>query len=372
MSAKTSPIKDAKDALVQLGPGSLQNAPVEEWQPPAQPAKTAPAGSPPPLNLAACLLTAKELETMDLPPRLYFMDGWLCEGDLGFIFAPRGVGKTWLGMALPAAISKGKPLGLWKAGERPVRVLYVDGEMPLELSRKRSRGLEIGEGDVTFLHHAQLFEREGASLNIGLQAHREAITDLLVEQGFRLLVLDNLSSLASGIAENKGEDYEPIAHWLLELRRRKITVIVIHHAGRNGLMRGHSKREDACSWIIELRNAKTDEEPGAKFVSHFAKCSRNTGDPLPDLLWHFTTDENGKVNIHCETVVVSEFESFIAHVFDGVETQVDLAEIMGKNKSVICKWVKKAVEAGRIKREGNRLLPVENPSKAKRRADIDD
>ncbi len=275
-------------------------------------------------------------------------------------------------MALPAAISKGKPLGLWKAGERPLRVLYVDGEMPLELSRKRSFGLEIGEGDVTFLHHEQLFEHTGASLNIGLQAHREEITGLLVEQGFRLLVLDNLSSLASGIAENKGEDYEPIAHWLLELRRRKISVIVIHHAGRNGLMRGHSKREDACSWIIELRNAKTDEEPGAKFVSHFAKCSRNTGDPLPDLLWHFTTNENGKVNIHCETAEVSEFETLIAHVLDGVETQVDLAETMGKNKSVICKWVKKAVDAGRIKREGNRLLPPEKFAKPKHRPDPDD
>lgn len=371
MSAKT-PIKDAKDALQQHGPEHLRKAPSEEWRPQSQPAHTAPSGTPPPLNLVACLLTAKELETMNLPPRLYFMADWLCEGDLGFIFAPRGVGKTWLGMSLPAAISKGKSLGLWKAGEMPVRVLYVDGEMPLELSRKRSRGLEIGEGDVTFLHHEQLFEREGACLNIGLQAHREAITHLLVEQGFRLLVLDNLSSLASGIAENKGEDYEPIAHWLLELRRRKITVIVIHHAGRNGLMRGHSKREDACSWIIELRNAKTDEEPGAKFVSHFAKCSRNTGDPLPDLLWHFTTDDNGKVSIHCETAVVSEFESLIAHVLEGVEMQAELAELMGKPKGTVSKWVKKAVAEGRIKREGNRLLPPAPTPRQQHRAEEDD
>ena len=373
MSAKRTPIKDPKDALVHLGKDHLHNAPVEVWQPPVKaPQPATPASAPPPLNLAACLVHAKDLETMNLPPRLHLLDRWLCEGDLGFIFAPRGVGKTWLGMSLPAAISKGAGLGLWSAGEQPMRVLYVDGEMPLELTLYRSRGLKIAEGDVTYLHHELIFESQETSLNIGLQHHRDTITRLLVEHGFRLLVLDNLSSLASGIAENKGEDYEPIAHWLLELRRRKITVIVIHHAGRNGLMRGHSKREDACSWIIELRDAKSDDEPGAKFVSHFAKCSRNTGDSMPDLLWHFTTSESGEVAIHCETAQVSEYEAFIQHVLDGVEIQAEIAEMMKKPKGTISKWATKAVAEGRIKRTGNRLLPPDKPSRAQHRADVDD
>ena len=101
------------------------------------------------------------------------------------------------------------------------------------------------------------------------------------------MVLDNLSCLASGLDENKGQDHEAISNWLLNLRRRKITVIFIHHAGRGGEMRGHSKREDACSWILQLRDAKEEGDDGAKFISHFAKPSRNTSKALPDLLWHF-------------------------------------------------------------------------------------
>ena len=365
MNSTPPPIKDAKDALVHFGKEHLHQAPVEEWHPPVLPEPVSPLSpaspEPPSLNLSACLLSARELESLNLPPRQHFMDRWLCSGDLGYIFAPRGVGKTWLGMALPAAISKGEGLGLWKVGERPIRVLYVDGEMPLELSQRRSRGLSMAEGDLIFLHHEQIFEQQGASLNIGLSAHRDELTKLLVEQQVHLLVLDNLSSLAFGIAENKGEDYEPIANWLLELRRRKITVIVIHHAGRNGLMRGHSKREDACSWIIELRNAKTDDEAGAKFVSHFAKSSRNTGEPLPDLLWHFTTEESGLVNIHCEAAELSEYETFIQHVLEGVELQSEIAELMGKPKGTISKWVKRATTEGRIYRDGNRLLSPEKP-----------
>ncbi len=37
--------------------------------------------------------------------------------------------------------------------------------------------------------------------------------------------------------------------WLLDLRRRKIAVVIVHHAGRSGEMRGTSKREDNVFWI---------------------------------------------------------------------------------------------------------------------------
>lgn len=316
-----------------------------------------------PLNLASCLLTSSQLNLIQLPKRTVLLDRWLCEADLGYIFAPRGVGKTWLAMALPAAISQCKPLGEWKAGEKACRVLYVDGEMPLELTQYRSRGLNLGQGDVTYLHHEKLFEALGTSLNIGLAQHRESITGLIVENGFQCLILDNLSALASGVDENKGDAYEDIGQWLLELRRRKITVIVIHHAGRNGLMRGHSKREDACSWIVELRDAKREGEPGAKFISHFAKPSRNTGEAMPDLLWHFTTEANGNASILCEQAQTTEYEQFIQHVMDGVEKQADIAEMMGKNKGTISKWVKKAQKDGRIAGGSSKLLPPSNATR---------
>jgi len=309
------------------------------------------------IDLSTCLVTAADLEAMQVPKRTRLLDRWLCAADLGYIFAPRGVGKTWLAMALPSAISQGNSLGQWQAGEQACSVLYVDGEMPLELTQYRSRALALGAGSVTYLHHETVFDTLEASLNIALGEHRAALTALIVEKGFQCLILDNLSALASGVDENKGNEYEPIGQWLLELRRRKITVIVIHHAGRNGLMRGHSKREDACSWILELRDAKQESETGAKFISHFAKPSRNSGDSMPDLLWHFTTDATGQASILCEQAQTTEYEQFIRHVIDGVEQQKDIAEMMGKNKGTICKWAAKALKEGRISGSKNKLLP---------------
>jgi hypothetical protein len=44
--------------------------------------------------------------------------------------------------------------------------------------------------------------------------------------------------------ENEADSWELVNNWLLDLRRRKIAVVIIHHAGRSGEMRGTSKRED--------------------------------------------------------------------------------------------------------------------------------
>lgn len=321
------------------------------------PSPAPPAAKAASIDLSACLVSAADLESMQVPKRTRLLDRWLCEADLGYVFAPRGVGKTWLAMALPSAISQGKALGQWQAGEQACSVLYVDGEMPLELTQYRSRALTLGAGSVIYLHHEMVFDKLDASLNIALPEHRAALSALIVEKGFQCLILDNLSALASGVDENKGNEYEPIGQWLLELRRRKITVIVIHHAGRNGLMRGHSKREDACSWILELRDAKQEGETGAKFISHFAKPSRNSGESMPDLLWHFTTDANDQASILCEPAQTTEYEQFIRHVIDGVEQQKDIAEMMGKHKGTISKWAAKALKEGRISGGKNKLLP---------------
>ena len=93
---------------------------------------------------------------------------------------------------------------------------------------------------------------------------QSAITTYLQEVGARLVVLDNLSCLCSGMEENKGDDWERILHWLLTLRRLKIAVLIVHHAGRNGQMRGTSRREDAAFWVLKLEYTENDKSgPGA-------------------------------------------------------------------------------------------------------------
>jgi putative DNA primase/helicase len=68
-----------------------------------------------------------------------------------------------------------------------------------------------------------------------------------------LLVLDNLSCLAAVIRDNDAESWGPIQEWLLGLRRRGISLLIVHHAGKGGQQRGTSRREDVLDTSISLR-----------------------------------------------------------------------------------------------------------------------
>ena len=65
--------------------------------------------------LNAAVVTSSELHDLELIARKKLLGDWFCEGDLGFIFAFRGVGKTWLALAIAQALSTGGKLGDWQA-----------------------------------------------------------------------------------------------------------------------------------------------------------------------------------------------------------------------------------------------------------------
>ena len=97
--------------------------------------------------------------------------------------------------------------------------------------------------------------------------------------GVEFLVLDNLSSLTTVIRDNDAESWNPIQEWLLRLRRRGVSVLIIHHAGKGGEQRGTSRREDVLDTSLSLRRP-SDYQPteGARFEVHFEKTRGIHGD----------------------------------------------------------------------------------------------
>ena len=108
------------------------------------------------------------------------------------------MGKTWLGLLIAEAVATGGHVGEWKA-PGSAKVLYIDGEMPADLMRDRDKGL--GSGEVEFLNHEILFDRTGKVLNITEPAVQAAILQRCIRDNIRLVILDNLSTLASGMPE---------------------------------------------------------------------------------------------------------------------------------------------------------------------------
>jgi putative DNA primase/helicase len=304
-------------------------------------------------------VTSSELRQLRLKPRRKLLGDWFCEGDLGFIFAFRGVGKTWLALGIARALSEGGKLGEWPAHDR-VKVLYLDGEMPPDLMRERDKGLEGNTADVEFLNHEILFERTGRVLNITKPEVQAAITDRCVKTGVKVLILDNLSTLASGMRENEADSWELVNNWLLDLRRRKIAVVIVHHAGRSGEMRGTSKREHNVFWIIALDDTKKNAEDkrGAWFISRFTKPSRNTQEEIPSYEWHFVTDDaTGEVSISHQ--LAQTIDVFLGLIEDGVTECSEIAEEMKVSKATVSRMAKQAMKSKKIIKVGREYFLAE-------------
>ena len=76
-------------------------------------------------------------------------------------------------------------------------------------------------------------------------------------------MLDNLSTLVNGGRENDAESWDEMQGWLLQLRRRGVTVLSsTTRVGRKA--RGTSKREDMLDTVINLKRPEDYDRKRAR------------------------------------------------------------------------------------------------------------
>ena len=101
--------------------------------------KAAPAPAPayvPAYTKGLKVLDAEELLSAKFPPRSLMLSPWLPNKGLAMIYAPRGVGKTWVALSIAHAVASGGEFLCWHAS-RARRVSYIDGEMPAAMLQER-------------------------------------------------------------------------------------------------------------------------------------------------------------------------------------------------------------------------------------------
>lgn len=304
-------------------------------------------------NFDTATCSAEMLAHVDVPPREPIAGEWFKQGDLGFIYGARGLGKTWFAMLLARKCAEGVSVADWSI-HKPRRVLYVDGEMPLDGIRERDMALSTAAADGMFyLQHEALFHLTGDVLNLTNPSAQAAILEKCQRDRIEILFLDNLSCLFSGIKENDANAWEMVLPWLLDLRRSRVAVVFIAHAGRNGFMRGTSRREDAAFWIICLSEAKDagEVQRGAKFVARFVKNRNGMDADCPPLEWHFNLPE-GETRARVSWKKLSTGQIFRQWIEDGVTSASDIAEEMSISKGQVSKLAKRGMTEGWLRRNG--------------------
>lgn len=242
-------------------------------------------------------LNIAELITKDFPPRSMLLSPVMAVQSLSMIFAMRGVGKTFFALSCAYAVASGGGVfGRWFA-PAPARVLYIDGEMPAVTLQERLRNIALSaESDIVdpdFLRILTPDVQDGPMPNLGTREGQEAVEPFL--DGVSLVVVDNIATLARTGKANDEDSWVPVQEWLLTLRRRGISVLLVHHAGKNGSQRGTGAKEDILDTVIQLkRPSDYRAEQGARFEVHFTKARGLYGDDTEPFEAMLSIDEQGQ------------------------------------------------------------------------------
>lgn len=291
---------------------------------------------------AMCVL---DLAAIQFKEREIILAPWLHSQDLCMLFAARGIGKTHFALSVAYAVATGGTFAKWEA-PKARKVLYLDGELPGGLMQQR------------LLMHCPDSEPESGYLRIftpDLLPEGRLMPDVSTFEGqaaidhmildAEVVIVDNLSCWARSGRENEAESWSPVADWILQLRRRGIAVIVVHHAGKGGQQRGTSKREDLLDIVIGLSRPKDyDPSQGAVFVSEFTKARGLKGEDAGSIELQLGGDES-KATWTYRTVEASTYDRVLALAKEGL-SQSEIANELELNKSNVSRHLRKARELG--------------------------
>lgn len=301
--------------------------------------------APPSTRISASPVPLAELLAQKMPPREWLLEGMIQERDLGMIHAYRGVGKSRFAHAAGMAVASG---GRFLRFEAPTArgVLLVDGELPREdLQKMLAQAVAASDAEPVAPFNVLSADLVGDPLpSLATEAGQEIVGRHL--DGVSLLILDNISTLFAGSGpENDAESWERAQAWLLNLRRRGVAVLLVHHDGKGGAQRGTSRREDVLSQVVQLRRPP-DYTPsqGAVFQIHFTKSRGLVGPDADPFEATMRTDQDGRP-VWTWKAVEDATAARAQEMQELGMSQREIASELGVNQSTVSRALKR-VRAG--------------------------
>jgi AAA domain len=271
-------------------------------------------------------LSVKEWLGRALPEPAFCLGWWLTTTTRALIYAPTGLGKSLLAVAIAFATSEGKSFLHWR-GHRKMRVLYIDGEMAARLLKRRimeeatrsnsePEGLyAINTGDIE--DFKPLDDPRG----------RATIDDEIAAMGgVDLVIFDNIMALLGGDMKDE-ESWRKTLDWQKSLTRRHIGQIWIHHTGHDESKGyGTKTREWQMDTVIALEKAERPETD-VSFILTFKKARERTPETRDDFRdirvtlinnrWEYEAADDGRGR---PSPMGEQFKRALINVLAGDET----------------------------------------------------
>lgn len=219
------------------------------------------------------------------PPREFLLKGFLGKGELCMLFAPTGLGKSYAAIVMGICISNGIKWLEFDC-ESKEKVLYVDGEMGEDDTWERLYNIAQGSSyDIDpnsfWIINPNDFSNLGHRVpNMSTEKGQQYYEDLIDVHGFKVIIFDNFDTCCRGISPGDIEQarWDRTEGWLIKLRSKGITIVIVHHTNKGGEQaRGSQKKDDLMSSIVSLRLSRFDPVPDTLcYELHFTKGRRGS------------------------------------------------------------------------------------------------
>lgn len=220
--------------------------------------------------LDTLIVRADDLEEIELPKRKMLLFPWLAEGDLIMVSGHTGAGKTWFAMEICTAIRDRKSAfnDLWNV-KNHVRTLYIDGEMSWDDIIERSKYLKM---DKVHVLSKSIFDFKDVHppLNLHEEEIRGMIFDIIIKSNYRFVVIDNLFSLWPGLDLNDSKEWSYTNQWLMKLRSKGISIMLLHHTNKSGDQMGTSAKLYNLNTSLLLKKAKKQTNYEGEVICSFS------------------------------------------------------------------------------------------------------
>jgi KaiC/GvpD/RAD55 family RecA-like ATPase len=300
-----------------------------------------------------------DLETYPFPDRSFVIEPILKDRQVAMIYAPTGVGKTWLTLSLAVTAASGSGagfLGFQGVGDG-TKVLLIDGEMDTEDLQQRidlvinSVSADQEKVRTNLIIASRQHQPFDASFpDIADPEWQDEVLRYCERETIKFLVLDNFSTLAPSIEdENSSAKIGKVNTMLLKAKQTKVTCILVHHANKsNGSYRGSSNIGVTLDLIIALNRPDnyTNVDGETAFTIEFEKVRGTVSRTVttartvvfktgPDgATWN--EDDHPATQGHLIKVKLQSLR---------FTTQKELAEHMGWQQPNLSKKIKQAIAA---------------------------
>jgi RecA-family ATPase len=302
-------------------------------------------------------LSFQEVNELLIEEPKFLIHPWLREGEICMVTGAPGIGKTFYVMESARCASQGT-WGMhnqWDCTDT-INCLFVDGELSLYDLKKRTEVLDLGSPNLTLLSKTML-ERNDVPFNLKNEDARELLSNFILkgnESGrFQLVILDNIFSLFPGVDLLSGLDWSEINSWLIGLRSKGITILLVHHTTKAGDQYGSITKEFNIDCSLLLKDARDNEKEDCCFSVKVTK-KRSQFLNLEGKKYRLTDGEWFVEEIKQSNEELKKVK-VIQGLFEGMK-QKELAQMLKVSKGRITQIKDEMLKKGYIQIEGKEFI----------------